>query len=108
MSIEASRQIFDQLTSAQDVDLSAAVLSGAVRYAQIRAEWAMASPERRHDRDTSRTRAHDAFIDACNILSRAQGRSGEANHWRAALGNDRQSIGDFACFVHLFLALSAR
>ncbi len=58
--------------------------------------------------DASRTRAHEALIDACNILSRAQARLGGENNWRDALGNDRQSIGDFACFIHLFLALSAR
>jgi hypothetical protein len=34
--------------------------------------------------------------------------SGETNTWRELLGYDRKDIGDFACFIHCILGLSAR
>jgi len=108
MTIETAQKIFDDLTCARDEELKVAVIASAIRYAQLRAEWAQSSPERRREMDATRTRAHNAFIDACNILRRAQARSGADNKWRTPLGHDRKNLGDFACFIHLFLALSAR
>ena len=63
----------------------------------------------RTDRKTGAERiaAHEALIDACDILSRAMGRSGEDNSWRRLLGDDRREVGDFACFVHCNLGLRA-
>jgi len=58
--------------------------------------------------DQRRTLAHNAFIDACNIMSRNMGKNDEDNSWRAALGEDRKVIGDFACYIHCFLGLEAR
>jgi hypothetical protein len=53
--------------------------------------------------EIARTSAHDAFIDACNILTRAMRRSGEEASWRDTLGDDRKVIGDFACHLHSLL-----
>jgi len=49
--------------------------------------------------DKSRTIAHDIFIDCCNIFSRNMAKNGEDVSWRNKLGDNRQTIGDFACFV---------
>lgn len=84
------------------------LLRRAIRYAHLRAEWFLADLDTRKAMDTTRTRAHDAFIDACNILSREMGKAGEDNGWRRALGDDRQVIGDFACHLHCFVAIDAR
>ena len=46
--------------------------------------------------DGTRTAAHNALIDALNILSRAMIKAGEDTTWRKQLGNDRQEIGDLA------------
>jgi tetratricopeptide (TPR) repeat protein len=46
--------------------------------------------------------------DACNILSRAMNERGKDISWRAQLGQDRREIGDFACYIHCILGLSAR
>ncbi len=35
-------------------------------------------------------------------------KDGETIEWRAALGDDRKVIGDFACYVVLLVGLSAR
>jgi len=108
MTIETTREHPDKLTRAHEEELELAFFASAIRYAQLRAQGAQSSCERRREMDASRTRAHDALTDACNILSQAQVRLGGYNNWRTNLGNNRQSIGDFACFIYLFLALSAR
>jgi hypothetical protein len=77
-------------------------------YARIRADWRLAPREQRLDMDRGRRLAHNAFIDACNILSRNMGAEGEDNSWRAELGDDRKVIGDFACHLHCFLGIEAR
>lgn len=108
MKIENAQGIFDEVARPRDEELKLAVWAGAIRYALLRAEWAQSSVEQRREMDASRTRAHYALIDACNLLGRTQARLEVGNNWRTTLGKDRQSIGGFACFIHLFLALSAR
>ena len=68
----------------------------------------MGSAEARAELETARSSAHDAFIDACNILSRNMAARGESVEWRQELGDDRKRIDDFACWLTLSLALSAR
>ena len=80
----------------------------AVRYAGIRAEWALASSEERRAQSERRTRAHDALIEAFNILSLDIAKCGTEPNWRRDLGVNRKGIGDFACSLHCFLGLSAR
>lgn len=84
------------------------LLQSAIRYARIRTDWMMATIEDRNAMDTSRTAAHDAFIDACNIVSRNATKQGRTTLWRALLGNDRKEIGDFACYLHAILGIQAR
>lgn len=79
-----------------------------VEYASIRAQWQLSTREQQTEMDQRRRLAHNAFIDACNILSRNMAKEGEDNLWRANLGEDRKIIGDFACFIHCFLCLAAR
>ena len=85
-----------------------ALIEAAVRYARIRVDWSMVAREERFSIESSRTAAHEVLIDACNILSRAMLRAGESNEWRAALGSDRQFIGDVACHLHCQVGLAAR
>ena len=80
----------------------------AARYAALRAEWALGSAEPRAELENARSSAHNAFIDACNILSRNMTARGESAEWRRELGDDRKKTGDFACWLTLSLALSAR
>jgi hypothetical protein len=80
----------------------------AVRYARMRVDWLLASRDERRTMDGERTRAHDAFIDCCDILSRNMHETGEDNGWRARIGTDRKSIGDFACWLHCWLGIQAR
>lgn len=80
----------------------------AVRYAQVRAQWQLAPRTERLEMDANRTRLHDAFIDACNALSRRLRAEDKDVGWRRALGDDRKRIGDLACYLHCVLGLQAR
>ena len=89
-------------------ELKGQLYRAAARYGALRAEWALADPAGRQALDGPRRAAHDAFIDACNILSRNMAERGESVEWRRELGEDRKKLGDFACWLALELALSAR
>ena len=80
----------------------------AVSYAQVRADWQLASRPERTEKDANRTRLHDAFIDSCNALSRRLRADGKDVGWRQILGDDRKRIGDLACYLHCVLGLEAR
>lgn len=84
------------------------MVQAAIRYARIRVDWLMADTESRQAMDDERTRAHDAFIDACNALSRLMSLQGLDISWREKLGSDRLGIGDFACYIHARLGIKAR
>jgi len=58
--------------------------------------------------DEERTIAHNAFISACDVLSRNMKAAGEDIQWRFQIGNDRKSIGDFACLLHAVIGIKAR
>lgn len=73
------------------------VLERALRYVVFRFSWELYSREEKMDRDTSRTSAHDAFIDAVNIYVRYLNRTGGTQH--EGLGPDRKANGDLACRI---------
>ena len=84
------------------------LLTRAVQYARIRTDWALAPLDDRVEMDQPRRAAHNAFIDACNIMSRNMNKKGHAIAWRRRLGQDRKEIGDFACHLHCILGIMAR
>ena len=108
MKRDAAEIIYQQLARSVHGDLKRDLEVAAIAYAHQRAEWALASSEARREMEIARMSAHDAFIDTCNILSRAMSRSGEDVSWRASLGDDRKVIGDFACHLHYLIAIVAR
>ena len=108
MVIEKASKGFDEILATQHASLRHDLIRAAVNYAHRRAEWYLAGPDLRADMNHARTAAHNAFIDACNLLSRQMARTGEPTDWRGMLGTDRKEIGDFACFIALFVGLAAR
>lgn len=108
MTHTEAKFLHQRIASTKQRELRFDVERLATVYAHHRATLALASVEERREMDAARTAAHNAFIDACNILSRAMARSGEDASWRAALGDDRKVIGDFACHIHCLLAIGAR
>lgn len=80
----------------------------AAEYAQMRVEWQLSVLEERLGMDERRKAVHDAFIEACDGMSRDMVAEGEDVSWKTELGDDRKEIGDFACYIHLILGLVAR
>lgn len=108
MNADTAARAFEAVQGSSLDDLRDALLASAVRYAHLRVQWELAEPAQRREIDESRTRAHNVFIDDCNILARNQVKAGEDARWRNLLGEDRRDIGDFACHIHLLLGLRAR
>lgn len=108
MFLNESREIYAQVRATQHQSLLDDLIKAAVSYARIRVDWQLADQDKRREMDDLRGRAHTAFIDACNILSRNMGNIGEDNSWRVRIGEDRRSIGDFACYLHCLLGIMAR
>lgn len=101
-------QAYNQISQSHLSDLRTALFKAAVRYAAIRAEWHFMTPQERASVDSSRTIAHNRFIDTCNIFSREQAKAGEDNRWREAIGTDRKMVGDFACWVSCWVGIGSR
>ena len=108
MDIADARTAFALIEKTRLGELKAALLQAAIRYAARRSEYALADAAAKAGLEDARTRAHNAFIDACNILSRSMAAAGEDISWRQALGDNRREIGDLAYHLQLFLAMKAR
>lgn len=108
MLLDETREIYAKMRATQHQSLLDDLIKAAVCYARIRVDWQLANHEDRCEMEDLRSRAHTAFIDACNILSRNMRNVGEDNSWRVRIGEDRQSIGDFACYLHCLLGIMAR
>jgi len=105
---ETARLCFELINESAQAALRMELFNKALDYARIRAQWMVVSLEQRREMEQRRTLAHNAFIDACNIMSRNMGKNDEDNSWRADLGDDRKIIGDFACYIHCFIGLEDR
>jgi len=108
MELGDASEIYEAIRRSQWTSLADDLVGAAVKYARIRTDWALSSVDERRVMDEARSRAHTAFIDCCNILSRNMAKSGEDNSWRTALGDDRKKIGDFACQLHCLLGIQVR
>lgn len=80
----------------------------AVEYSRIRVDWYLEDDDKQYEMEGLRRAKHNAFIDSCNILSREMIKTGEDASWRKELGNDRITVGYFACFNNLILGVKAR
>jgi hypothetical protein len=108
METKKFKEILESIIPTKLTDLKTELFEYAIRYARIRTDWYLASDEKRRELGDTRTRAHDAFIDCFNILSRNMAQAEEDSTWRTKLGNDRKEIGDFACYVHYYLGIITR
>jgi len=108
MDFQTAAKIFEVVESTQLKNLKNDLITLALDYAKIRADYYISDLEEKREKESSRTIAHNSFIESCNILSRNMDKIGEPAEWRSILGDERKYIGDFACYIHLFLALKAR
>lgn len=70
MNIEEAQRTMQHIEDSCLLSLRRSLLLSAARYAEARVCWRLALLEERRDMDAGRTAAHNAFIDACNIMSR--------------------------------------
>jgi hypothetical protein len=108
MTQHEAENILQQLKSSSHFSLADSLVRSAIRYARLRVDWYLLSAPERINTDKERTIAHNAFISACDILSRNMIKSNEDASWRKRIGDDRKDIGDFACWIHLIYGLKAR
>lgn len=108
MELKESQEIYQVLMSSKYQFLVNTLIMSAVRYSRLRVDWLLSDLEGRIEMDAERTSAHNAFIDNCNIVCRNMGQAGEDTQWRAKIGSDRKSIGDFACLINAVLSIEAR
>jgi len=106
--LDSAKDLYQSIKQTRWTSLKDDLVRSAVRYARLRTDWALATPDQRLEMDRERSRAHTAFIDCCNILSRNMGKAGEDNSWRMKLGDDRKDLGDFACYLHCLLGILSR
>lgn len=108
MDWEKATRIAHAIGSSRLLAVKIALFRKAADYARLRVDWQLSTPAERVLMDAVRTKAHDTFIEACEMMSRCMEDEKEDISWREELGNDRKEIGDFACYLHLILGLVAR
>ncbi len=108
MNYNDALNIYTAIKDTSLLKLKSDLIKSAVRYSRLRVEWRLIDLEGRKNLNQERTFAHNAFIDSCNILSSEMAKVGENNKWRVLLGNERETIGDFACFLNCILGIEAR
>ena len=108
MTYETAVRAWEEISESKQLALKEQLARAAVAYARVRTDWRLVSREERLNMGPRRTALHEVFIDACNILSRAMAKAGESAGWRKRLGDDRTTIGDFACLLHAHLGIQAR
>lgn len=108
MDYNTANDILKVLSKSKLHGLRGDLIKSAIRYARIRADWQFVDQNERSARSMERTFAHNAFIDSCNILARNMAKEGEDVKWRREIGDDRQTIGDFACYIHAIIGVINR
>lgn len=119
MTFEEMQEIHGKMLAeigldADAVELYRDLISTAVKYAAIRAEWLLLDREQKIECDARRTFCHDSFIIKCNMLARYIKMQGKEVEWRERLGDDKENpynrkrMGDFACYLAFVNALNAR
>jgi hypothetical protein len=107
MNYNDALNIYSSIKGTSLIKLKSDLIKSAVRYSRLRVEWRLIDLERRKNLSQERTSAHNAFIDSCNILGREMAKIGENNRWRVLLGSERETIGDFACYLNCILGIEA-
>jgi len=108
MDYDCASEIWRQIRTTGLADLRDELVETAIRYARLRVDYLVVHNAQRPGLETERTACHNALIAQCDILARNMAGRGEDASWRSLLGQDRKTIGDFACFLHCLLGLSAR
>ena len=108
MELNQAMQIFEKLEGSKHTQQFNTLMERAIIYSRIRVDWYYAELNEQFELDYDRTVAHDEFISSCAVLSQKMKETGEDSKWRFAIGQDRKSIGDFACLLNAVIGIRAR
>ena len=103
-----AEDIYRQIGRTRLTDLRNDLIDTAIHYTELRVRSQRPDTLDDPQTDADRTRAHNAWIDVCNILARNMAKVGEDASWCKTLGEGRKTIGDLACYIYCFLGLAAR
>ena len=101
-------KFYHAIENSKQIEAKKSFYKNASRYAQMRVNWFLVDREEREGMHEERRSAHNVFIDSCNTMSRIMIKNGEDATWRKNLSDDRQVIGDFACYISFVLGIKAR
>ena len=108
MNFKKSQIAVEEILKLRNKALLNQFILKAMRYVNLRVSWYVSDLEGRFEIDDERTRAHNVFIDYCNIITRELTKEGQDILWRKQLGDDRKEIGDFACYLVTIIGEKAR
>ena len=106
LEFETAVAIFERIEKSRLREEKRDFIEACIRYAEIRVKYEMGDNEAQNLLGKDRVISHDALVTACNLFARQMKAAGEEDEWRSILGNRRVNIGDFASFVHCFVAVS--
>ncbi|MBP1576437.1 MAG: hypothetical protein J6A68_02780 [Oscillospiraceae bacterium] len=114
MNYEIAKAVYDELCEKANKSSIEGIeefyeefLQSAVNYAKTRAAWHFMSREEKMTEDSNRSAKHNDFISTFHAVCRNLGVEVIDKIPCEALEN-RKTIGDFACYIALFLALENR
>lgn len=70
MNYEIAEEILKQIVTTKLEALKNDLIQKAVKYARLRVDYQLTPVDSRNEIGSLRTKAHNDFIDSCNILSR--------------------------------------
>ena len=108
MDFEIAADVWKGINASTNDELRDDLVELAIRYARLRVDHFRAQTDARIRIDEERTLCHNSFMGSCDILCRNMAKRGENTGWRDLLGHNRKEIGDFACYLHALLGISAR
>lgn len=93
------------------IDFYESMISKAVIYAKIRADWEFYSRDMKIEKDERRTACHDDFIMSLKVLIRYANKL-VADVWKdleeEVENIHRKDLGDIACYITYLIAVSNR
>ena len=114
INLEIANSIYQELTkkeyryNQEFTRLRDKLFKDAITYTNVRAEWHLKDKKEKLESDSYRKTVHDILIYSCDNLAMYMANNNMDATWWKRVGEKREVIGDFACYLHLIMALSAR
>lgn len=81
-------------------------VSSCIKYASYRQNWLIS--KNRYVENDNRTMSHDKLIAMINQLCNYMKMQNGDTEWRNWIGDERKTIGDFACYIAFIYGIESR